>query len=741
MARNQKAERSDGEWSRKELRVLRRFGARRSLTALAARLGREEAAVRTQLQQLGIVSTTELAKRQTGKGIPGTAGERGALFLLMILFVGMAFLFYPWSADSFQLPKTLFYRVAIATFLFFAAIRSQQTHRLMGPAPREWLPLLFFPFLLLPATLTSSTPLLSWRAWCFFLSGASVFLIARVGLSHPRRRQILWQTLLFVFLAQGGYALLQFLGVDPIFHPPEIQRLKVFGFTGNPNFLAGFLAAGFPLILSLLLERGWIRIVAGGTAIVCVLAVWVAGSKGGLLSLTLGGAFFLVWVYQTRSQRRSLGRNTEAPPGKAPPVDPRRYRVAVGGTLVVVILVAAVLHFGTFSVWNSMKSSLNTRGRSIGIRLVYWGSTLKMIKARPLLGWGPGCFRARYLDFQGDFLAEPGHESFIPAAGNPLYAHNDYLQLTAESGLIGLLGLVVLLVLIGRAGWRQFRCGDELQARFAAAAGAGLLAILAQSLVSFPQYRPLGSLEFWVFAAVWSGGATPAVGRWTIPQRYAWLLPVLATGILLAAGWTGWRRLQADIAFKNGQLLASRGKWAAAQRAFIRGKEWDPAHGKIWMNLGLVQFNQGQYAAAVKSLEKSEHFARNPMVHLTLADALDRLHRFPDAVREYKRAMRLSPGNPMVKNNYAACLYAAGKKKEAVAQWQLALKRRPDYIDALANLSVALYALHDDAAAGRLAQRVLIHPQASPKQRRQAQAILSGAARRKKGTSRKLRGS
>jgi len=71
-------------------------------------------------------------------------------------------------------------------------------------------------------------------------------------------------------------------------------------------------------------------------------------------------------------------------------------------------------------------------------RLDIWWDSLKMIKEKPLLGHGINTYMRVFQNYQRKF------EGLHPY--NPTYAHNCYLQLTAETGVIGLLGFLGILM-------------------------------------------------------------------------------------------------------------------------------------------------------------------------------------------------------------------------------------------------------------------------------------------------------
>ena len=74
---------------------------------------------------------------------------------------------------------------------------------------------------------------------------------------------------------------------------------------------------------------------------------------------------------------------------------------------------------------------------SVGIRIVMWRNTLKMIAERPLLGTGSGSFKYYYHDTVRDDLSWRGTVVDDP--------HQQYLHVAAEYGLVGLLLFLVVL--------------------------------------------------------------------------------------------------------------------------------------------------------------------------------------------------------------------------------------------------------------------------------------------------------
>ena len=117
-------------------------------------------------------------------------------------------------------------------------------------------------------------------------------------------------------------------------------------------------------------------------------------------------------------------------------------------------------------------------------RLLLWGETLDLIAAYPLFGCGLGAYESAFLKYK---VSHP----LVTAD----YAHNDYLQLLAELGIIGfLIGAALVLAVLAKAVRAALRHADP-NSRFLALACAGaMVAILIHSLVDFNLYIPANAV-------------------------------------------------------------------------------------------------------------------------------------------------------------------------------------------------------------------------------------------------------
>jgi len=130
---------------------------------------------------------------------------------------------------------------------------------------------------------------------------------------------------------------------------------------------------------------------------------------------------------------------------------------------------------------------------SIRLRREIWGVTARIIHDFPLTGTGLNTFGIATLAYQ------VAHTDMHFAE-----AHNDYLQLAAEGGVLLTAPALVALVFTTRAVWRRFAAHDSRGGSFWPRLGAvtGLIAIALQSFVDFSLQMPGTAVLFVVFLAV-----------------------------------------------------------------------------------------------------------------------------------------------------------------------------------------------------------------------------------------------
>lgn len=134
----------------------------------------------------------------------------------------------------------------------------------------------------------------------------------------------------------------------------------------------------------------------------------------------------------------------------------------------------------------SVGARLNTitqkNNNSNNLRLTAWGQSLQMIKKEPILGVGIGNWKIRVLEYEN---------SYSPSYTYMYKNHNDFLETTAEYGIIGGLAFIAVFIFIFWyfAKILFFKRDESMQHWFFLPA-LGLVGYAFDAFFNFPQDRP-----------------------------------------------------------------------------------------------------------------------------------------------------------------------------------------------------------------------------------------------------------
>ena len=136
--------------------------------------------------------------------------------------------------------------------------------------------------------------------------------------------------------------------------------------------------------------------------------------------------------------------------------------------------------------------SMKTDEASYHTRVLIARDSVQMVKDRPVIGFGLGTFPAVYPAYR-TFYADV----FINAA------HNDYVQVVTETGLLGFGAVLAFLAIVYVRAFRKLR-GTNLDIWRSATLAAllGVTGILVHSFVDFNLQIPANAAMFYVMAAI-----------------------------------------------------------------------------------------------------------------------------------------------------------------------------------------------------------------------------------------------
>ena len=363
------------------------------------------------------------------------------------------------------LPLGVFVLYAIVQSLTFAKPDGSMTSlSLDAEATRSFVPVLF----------------------CFVLA----FLLAANVLDAPERLSKLYLLLTLYGLAYAVFALAQNVAGDGKLIWMHSLSSGLGSFV-NRNHFAGFLEMLIPLPVAALLS-GYIRkdarFVYGFAALLMGLALFVSLSRGGIISLIASMMFMALLA--TRRRERKIA-SVSASGGWL--VGLKRAASVAG---IVICLLAGLAWLAADKAVTRVAGTIDQASASSAQSNQYSRTWLlhrnwAMIRDHALYGVGLGAYETAfpaYDDSDGEWVVAQ--------------AHNDYLQILTDGGVIGGLLALWFLVLMLRDIWRAAGANDPVLAMAALGSGASVFAILVHSLFDFNLQIPANALFFLIHCAI-----------------------------------------------------------------------------------------------------------------------------------------------------------------------------------------------------------------------------------------------
>ncbi len=389
------------------------------------------------------------------------------------LLGGMCALFvarplYPSEAAAQQgdgLPVVMLWIVLAAVWLL-GAIGRRQVHVRFGWTDAAVVLLIVWHTVAAVWATTRASPRPAVNMLWEWVALGLAFLMARQLIAGRREARAVVVVMIALAVALSGYGLYQYCWELPAtraayeankeamlreaglaFEPDSPQRelfenrlksTEPFATFALANSLAGYLAPWLVVLAGIALATpvggdasrrlkhdrwhvgDWSRLLQGWLGVgVCALPIAVCllltKSRSGYLATGLG--VVLAWLL---CRRRRGWPGWKLPAGVA----------ALGTTLVVALALSGGLD----------REVLSEASKSLGYRVQYWRSTLRMIGDHPLVGCGPGNFQNAYTAYK---LPEASEEVADP--------HNFLLEVWATAGTPAMLALLAVLACFARA--------------------------------------------------------------------------------------------------------------------------------------------------------------------------------------------------------------------------------------------------------------------------------------------------
>ena len=565
--------------------------------------------------------------------------------------------FHPRCYTTFAPAKEFIFEALVIIGLMFWAIKMISREDIkFTPSPLN-LPVLSFIAICTLSLIWSDTFFTSLKELPHFLAGPLLYFIIVNNVRDEKQINRIISAVLLVGTALGIYGIFQYNNITLPFWIPVSGRSKIFGLCGNVGYFAGYLilplSLAVPLFFTSKNKTRKILLFLGILAMGIILVLSIVLSS----YLAFGISLLFMFLLFILSRGKSFIQENKK--------------------LFMILLIAVIIAVSLFiiptplskqgTVISQLKSSiLDTnlmQDRDFTRRIAIWKFTGMMIKDHPILGSGIGTYKYNTLRYQAEFFEQGNNRSIYPY-GFADKAHNEYIQLWAELGTIGLAIFLWLIIAYFIYGIRCLKREKDKQKQGIMIGLMGaVVAFLADCFFWFPLHLSSNLSLFWLFigltTAMYAKGieeekerrleadkieksdntANINKGKRSNVFRFK---PVLYIVILLLAVFlcvTVFRPFMSRIIWYSGFEEIRNKNWEKVTEIYESALKLNPHEGYFHFDLGKMFLRRELGNTALKSFKEAEKYIDFPGLPLNIAIIYIAKGELDNAVTELKKAI------------------------------------------------------------------------------------------------------
>ncbi|MBP7416477.1 MAG: O-antigen ligase family protein [Pyrinomonadaceae bacterium] len=327
----------------------------------------------------------------------------------------------------------------------------------------------------------------------YFLSHLIVYIVFFAACltfinSEKRLRKVVFLVVIFGAIMAFVAILQRLASPDMIYGLRNPGQAVPFGPFINQHHFASFMEMTGGLTLGLIFGKSGLQdkkpLLFISVAIMTI-AVILTSSRGGMIASIAVLAFVLAMSFIARKRNRTSERTEERTPTQ------KALIATVAAAAVLVLIGSVVFLGGSDALLRGVTMDVGKDDMSNG-RLHFWSVAIKIFLDHPILGAGLDAFGVAFTKhdtWHGIFRVEQ--------------AHNEYLQILAETGIVGFACIGAFIYLLFKRGMATIAsAGSGFRQNVAIGALAGCFGILIHSLFDFPLRTPSNGFFFLLLVAI-----------------------------------------------------------------------------------------------------------------------------------------------------------------------------------------------------------------------------------------------
>lgn len=578
--------------------------------------------------------------------------DEGIYIILILIIVTIPLIFYRYSIPVFSPIKELLLQLLVLLGLTMWALRiiakgkiNLKTNDLNKPI----FIYLLFGCLSLTWTINIYQSIL---ALPLFIVGPILFYVITNSVKKQQAIDRLLLLIIAVGTCMGAYGILQYLGIDFGFWGGNIGRNKVMGLFGNVNYFAEYLILPLSLTIGLILSKNKVfnQIFLLIALLVISTALFLTFTRGSYLAIAISIPVMLLFYY-----RGAISESHK-----------KYYKKIILYFILFAIIALAIIYIPhplnrEDSTLGKLRSRVTieslTSGSSILRRIATWKFTWMMIEDYTLLGSGLGTYDYHTLKYQAEFFNKNNNRDIYPH-GFAAQAHNEYLQMWAELGIIGLLFFLGILFFYYRNVFYYIHKANDKQKALIISLAGGVTAILIDAIFGFPLQLTASLSLFWIsigltFAQIYilksdkkvkaeeasgqdptSRNLSPGFIAVKVILFFLVIAGMIALNILLI------RPFMARVHWYYGNQQIIKGNFNEAVEIYEKGLKWYPWQGEMYFDIGNILANKGINTPALEYYHKAEKFVDHHNLPQNIASLYIKRGEIGKAIPHLEKAIK-----------------------------------------------------------------------------------------------------
>jgi tetratricopeptide (TPR) repeat protein len=488
----------------------------------------------------------------------------------------------------------------------------------------------------------------------------SIWLLYLITILGNKNYNVLITTYIFGSFLAVIYGFLQHTGGFYRIQVPKFDR--VISMFGNPIFFAVHIINFLPIVFGRILieKRFFVKLIYLTVFIVSLITLYYTKTRAAFVGLFVS---FLVLIFLLLPQKQKV-----------------KYLFSLLFLFIVFVLI-------TKNIWLRQQA-----------HFLIWRDSIKMWSSKPFFGIGLGKFHVEFVNFASEELRKiwPEKQCIINDA------HNEYVQLLAENGIIGFTLFLLFLYyffefvikFVKNLDSTKLKNKYELKITICSLL-VGVIAVLVQNFFSVDMRFVISNIYLFITIGFILGYTSDINQKNLVFKSYfIKLISLLICFFIL--GIISYSSKQKVVSFislihftQNGVKIqpddVGEGLLQQVLRPYL-------ANYKLKQEKDFFDEKILDATNTIKELEElKQKYPDKSLIYEKLAWVYAKEKNFQKAIENYLIAVKINPNSYSAYNNLGNIMFLTGNKQQAVEFYKKSIEIKPEQIDSRLNLGILYY--------------------------------------------------